>query len=147
MFSRRLGERGDEGGITGLEDRTGRGIVDIHGAQAILPLIGGGYSIFHDFPGQTADGTRFNIDHVLVGPAGAIIIETKAWSKNAELKTKESAVVRYDGQKLQSRLGGFALLGAGHGECKVSGRGTNSQNRRAGAREGGGLSAGVVCAG
>ncbi len=72
-----------------------------HTAQAILPLIGGGYSIFHDFPGRTADGTRFSIEHVLVGPAGAIIIETKAWSKNAELKTKESAVVRYDGQKLQ----------------------------------------------
>jgi len=32
-----------------------------------------GYHVYHDFPAE-----RFNIDHVVVGPAGAFAIETKA---------------------------------------------------------------------
>ncbi|MEX5219244.1 MAG: NERD domain-containing protein [Nitrospira sp.] len=35
-----------------------------------------GYRIFHDIPGE-----GFNIDHVIVGPAGVFTIETKARSK------------------------------------------------------------------
>lgn len=35
-----------------------------------------GYSVFHDVVGQ-----GFNVDHVLVGPAGVFSIETKTWSK------------------------------------------------------------------
>lgn len=72
-----------------------------HTAQAIAPLIRDGYSIFHDFPGKKADGTLFNIDHVLVGPAGVIIVETKARSKTSELRGRDVAVLQYDGQKIQ----------------------------------------------
>jgi len=35
-----------------------------------------GYHVFHDL---TGDG--FNIDHVLIGPAGIFTIETRTWSK------------------------------------------------------------------
>lgn len=35
-----------------------------------------GYHVFHD-----VIGTDFNIDHVLIGPAGVFTIETKTWSK------------------------------------------------------------------
>lgn len=72
-----------------------------HTAQAIEILIKDGYSIYHDFPGKKADGTVFNIDHVLIGPAGVIIIETKARSKNPSLKGQDSAKVLYDGRKIQ----------------------------------------------
>ena len=35
-----------------------------------------GYHVFHDIV-----GSNFNIDHVLIGPAGIFTIETKTWSK------------------------------------------------------------------
>ncbi|MDE3066235.1 MAG: NERD domain-containing protein [Verrucomicrobiota bacterium] len=35
-----------------------------------------GYRVFHDLIGN-----EFNVDHVLVGPAGVFTIETKTWSK------------------------------------------------------------------
>lgn len=35
-----------------------------------------GYQVFHDVMGPT-----FNVDHVLIGPAGVFTIETKTWSK------------------------------------------------------------------
>lgn len=35
-----------------------------------------GYHVFHDVVGPT-----FNVDHVLIGPAGIFTIETKTWSK------------------------------------------------------------------
>lgn len=36
-----------------------------------------GYQVFHDIPGEKARGQQFNIDHVLIGPAGVFTIETK----------------------------------------------------------------------
>jgi hypothetical protein len=35
-----------------------------------------GFQVFHDVV-----GTGFNVDHVLIGPAGVLTIETKTWSK------------------------------------------------------------------
>lgn len=35
-----------------------------------------GYQVFHDVVGD-----NFNVDHVLIGPAGVFTIETKTWSK------------------------------------------------------------------
>src|SRR5690606_23533501 len=35
-----------------------------------------GYHVFHDVV-----AVNFNVDHVLVGPAGVFAIETKTWSK------------------------------------------------------------------
>jgi hypothetical protein len=50
-----------------------------------------GYHVFHDLI-----GTGFNIDHVLIGPAGVFTIETKTWSKPARGQAK----IRFDGEHL-----------------------------------------------
>jgi len=48
-----------------------------------------GYYVFHDIAGG-----NFNVDHVLVGPAGVFVIETKTISKPA----KGPPTITYDGQ-------------------------------------------------
>lgn len=50
-----------------------------------------GYQVFHDVVGE-----GFNVDHVLIGPAGVFTVETKTWSKPA----KGEAKLRFDGQKI-----------------------------------------------
>ncbi len=50
-----------------------------------------GYQVFHDVPGP-----GFNVDHVLVGPAGLVCIETKTWSKPASGEAK----IAFDGETL-----------------------------------------------
>jgi len=50
-----------------------------------------GYHVFHDLI-----GSGFNVDHVLIGPAGVFTIETKTWSKPARGEAK----IRFDGELL-----------------------------------------------
>ncbi len=50
-----------------------------------------GYDVFHDVP---ANG--FNVDHVVVGPAGVFSIETKTWKK----PNRGKAEVSFDGDLL-----------------------------------------------
>lgn len=50
-----------------------------------------GYQVFHDIVG---DG--FNLDHVLIGPAGVFTVETKTWSK----PERGEAKIKFDGQTL-----------------------------------------------
>lgn len=50
-----------------------------------------GYEVFHDVPGQA-----FNVDHVLIGPAGVFSIETKTWTK----PRKGKAQIDFDGETL-----------------------------------------------
>lgn len=50
-----------------------------------------GYRVFHDVLGQS-----FNLDHVLIGPAGVFTIETKTWSK----PEKGEARIVFDGEKI-----------------------------------------------
>jgi hypothetical protein len=52
--------------------RDGERVVAEH-LEQLRPL---GYRVFHDVPGPT-----FNIDHVLIGPAGIFAVETKALRK------------------------------------------------------------------
>jgi hypothetical protein len=59
--------------------------------QKLEALRKGGYEVFHDIIG---DG--FNLDHVLIGPAGIFTIETKTHSK--PLKGNPSVV--FDGDKI-----------------------------------------------
>ena len=54
-----------------------------------------GYQVFHDLMG---DG--FNLDHVLIGPAGVFTIETKTYSKPA----KGKAELIFDGESIQIGL-------------------------------------------
>jgi len=44
---------------------------------------------------------RFNIDHILVGPAGVFAGETKAPSKGSRGNRKDEAKVIYDGERLR----------------------------------------------
>lgn len=60
--------------------------------QDLIPL---GYFAFHDIPLEK-DGRRFNIDHLLIGPNGIFVIETKNYTKPA----KGSPEVRYDGKEI-----------------------------------------------
>ena len=59
--------------------------------QFLERLRADGYSIFHDLVGK-----GFNIDHVLIGPAGVFTIETKTYSKAPGPDVK----VRFDGESL-----------------------------------------------
>ena len=51
----------------------------------------GGYRVFHDVL-----GTGFNVDHVIVGPAGVFTIETKTFSKRSGRDLK----VQFDGERI-----------------------------------------------
>ena len=46
-----------------------------------------GYSVFHDVEYE-ANGRKFNVDHLLIGPAGVIVVETKGRTKPARGKTE-----------------------------------------------------------
>jgi hypothetical protein len=56
-----------------------------------------GYQVFHDVVGET-----FNLDHVVIGPAGALTIETKVRRKPAN----GSAKITFDGERIL--IDGFA---------------------------------------
>ncbi len=49
------------------------------------------FQVFHDIVGPT-----FNIDHVVIGPAGVFTVETKTWSKPA----RGQAIIQFDGEQL-----------------------------------------------
>jgi hypothetical protein len=59
--------------------------------QYLEKLRSDGYEVFHDLIGE-----GFNVDHVIIGPAGVFTIETKTWSKPA----KGEAKIHFDGQNL-----------------------------------------------
>lgn len=59
-------------------------------------LLPNGYVVFHDV--QLEDGKkRFNIDHLLIGPNGVFVIETKNYSKPKRGEVK----VSYDGKRVR----------------------------------------------
>lgn len=61
--------------------------------QLLESLRASGYLVFHDVVGE-----GFNVDHVLIGPAGVFSIETKTWSKPA----KGSPEISFDGETLRA---------------------------------------------
>jgi hypothetical protein len=63
--------------------------------QELNQLMLHGYHVYHDF---VAD--KFNIDHIVVGPAGVFAVETKARAKPTSNNRKEDAHVSYDGHCL-----------------------------------------------
>ena len=67
--------------------------------QELAELGGAGYRMFHDFP---ADNGAFNVDHIVVGPGGVFLIETKGRSKPGPKATIDAPwEVKYDGKVLQ----------------------------------------------
>lgn len=61
--------------------------------QHLESLRASGYSVFHDLV-----GTDFNVDHVLIGPAGIFTIETKTWNK----PSRGSPTINFDGETLRA---------------------------------------------
>jgi hypothetical protein len=59
--------------------------------QLLETLRGSGYVVFHDLV-----GSDFNVDHVIIGPAGVFTIETKTWNKPG----KGSPKISFDGETL-----------------------------------------------
>jgi hypothetical protein len=55
-----------------------------------------GYRVFHDFPAD-----KFNIDHIVIGPAGVFAVETKARFKPTSENPTADAKVFYDGKSLR----------------------------------------------
>lgn len=76
-----------------------------HTAQALLPLLGQGYEMYHDIEFKDSTGKTFNLDHVLIGPAGVVVVETKARSKASDAKGTGAAAVRYDGKQIRFPTG------------------------------------------
>lgn len=55
-----------------------------------------GCRVYHDFPAQD-----FNIDHIVIGPAGVYAVETKGRAKPDKGRGAEDARVVYDGKALR----------------------------------------------
>lgn len=64
-------------------------------AQELNRLMPEGNYVYHDFPADS-----FNIDHVLVGPAGVFAIETKARSKKISDDHLKDAKATYNGKEI-----------------------------------------------
>lgn len=64
--------------------------------NALNQLMLNGYRVFHDIEGDK----QFNVDHLLVGPAGVFAVETKAKTKKKKIKGKQSHKVLFDGKSL-----------------------------------------------
>jgi hypothetical protein len=64
--------------------------------QGLNQLMLLGCRVYHDFPAED-----FNIDHIVIGPAGVYAVETKGRAKPDKDRGKEDANVNYDGKSLQ----------------------------------------------
>lgn len=78
----RLGMRGEQAVAESLYDHS---------------VVAAGYRAFHDVPGDGA----WNIDHVVVGPGGVFVIETKTRSRRKSTNGQPEHVAVFDGQNLR----------------------------------------------
>jgi len=62
-------------------------------------LAAAGFVAFHDVPGNGK--SKWNIDHVVVGPGGIFVLETKARPRRKTTRPQEENEVRFDGRRLQ----------------------------------------------
>ncbi|MDE2103401.1 MAG: NERD domain-containing protein [Patescibacteria group bacterium] len=60
-------------------------------------LLATGYVSFHDVPGNGP----WNIDHVVIGPSGIYVLETKTRARRKPTRDQRDCDVLYDGKKLQ----------------------------------------------
>jgi len=64
-------------------------------AQELNRLVGSGCQVLNDVPGE-----GFNLDHVVVGPRGVVMIETKSFKKPPKGEGDRHYKVQYDGKGL-----------------------------------------------
>jgi hypothetical protein len=63
-------------------------------AEELNQLMHDGYYVFHDFP-----ASKFNIDHIVIGPAGVLAVETKSRAKPVG-KEKRNFTVTFENARL-----------------------------------------------
>jgi hypothetical protein len=86
-----------------LDDELRNWRFGMRGEQAVAEqlmhqdVVAAGYVAFHDVPG---DGP-WNIDHVVVGPGGVFVLETKARSRRKATRQQEEHEVFFDGRTLE----------------------------------------------
>ncbi len=68
-------------------------------AEHLEPLKLQGWRIFHDVP-AAAQGKKFNLDHVAIGPPGVFVIETKTRRKGAARPGFDDHKAYFDGRSL-----------------------------------------------
>ena len=68
-------------------------------AEALLPLMTEGYHIFHDVPCEYGD-TKFDIDHIVIGPSGVYCVETKTRRKGKSVGGRKDHEIIFDGEQL-----------------------------------------------
>jgi hypothetical protein len=64
-------------------------------AQELNRLTAAGCVVLHDVPGEA-----FNLDHVVVGPRGVVVVETKSFKKPPKGQDDSHYKVLYDGKSL-----------------------------------------------
>jgi hypothetical protein len=85
-----------------LEDELRNWRFGLRGEQAVAESLAdrgvaaAGYVAFHDVPGEG----EWNIDHVVVGPGGVFVLETKARPRRKATRAQEEQVVFFDGKLL-----------------------------------------------
>jgi Nuclease-related domain len=86
-----------------LEDELRNWRFGLRGEQAVAEklmtpeLAKAGYITFHDVPGDGA----WNIDHVVVGPGGVFVLETKTRPRRKATRQQPEEKVLFDGVRLQ----------------------------------------------
>ena len=84
-----------------LEERVNRRLGyrgERHVAEQLQPLTAKGWTVFHDVRKVQEKGQE-NIDHVIIGPRGGVVVETKTYSKPRK-DTGKKDLVTFDGDKL-----------------------------------------------
>jgi hypothetical protein len=69
-------------------------------AAELNELMADGFRVFHDVPFD-----KYNLDHVLVGPSGVFVVETKTRRKPISDKGKKQYKVIFDGEALRYPTG------------------------------------------
>ena len=86
-------------------------------AQALEGVEREGYEVLHDV---RLAGRRWNVDHVLVGPAGVVVVETKQWRRPVTVRRGWPRIVE-DRVGWQIDAVADALTRRGHGDVAVHG--------------------------
>jgi hypothetical protein len=74
-------------------------------AKSLRPLEARGWVVLHDLPGE-----RGNLDHVVVGPGGVFLLDSKRWRGSTTVSGDAATVRRVEDPDLSYRVGGVGYL-------------------------------------
>lgn len=73
--------------------------------KALSPLEARGWVVLHDLPGE-----RGNLDHVVVGPGGVFLLDSKRWRGSTTVSGDIATVCRFEDPDLSWRHGGVGYM-------------------------------------